>query len=33
MGKTARDVMTVGAECVGESETIVDAAKKWPTSM
>jgi CBS domain-containing protein len=28
MGKTARDVMTVGVECVGESETIVDAAKK-----
>jgi CBS domain-containing protein len=28
MGKTAREVMTVGVECVGESETIVDAAKK-----
>jgi CBS domain-containing protein len=28
MGKTARDVMTVGVECVGESETIVNAAKK-----
>jgi CBS domain-containing protein len=28
MGKTARDVMTTGVECVGESETIVDAAKK-----
>jgi CBS domain-containing protein len=28
MGKTARDLMTVGVECVGESETIVDAAKK-----
>jgi CBS domain-containing protein len=28
MGKTARDVMTTGVECVGESETIVDAARK-----
>ena len=28
MGKTARDVMTADAECVGENETIVDAAKK-----
>jgi CBS domain-containing protein len=28
MGKTARDVMTGGAECVGENETILDAAKK-----
>jgi CBS domain-containing protein len=28
MGKTARDVMTGGAECVGENETIIDAAKK-----
>ena len=28
MAKTARDVMTSGAECVGENETIVDAAKK-----
>ena len=28
MGKTARDVMTPGAECIGENETIVDAAKK-----
>jgi CBS domain-containing protein len=28
MGKTARDVMTSGAECVGENETIVEAAKK-----
>ena len=28
MGKTAREVMTGGAECVGESETIVEAAKK-----
>jgi CBS domain-containing protein len=28
MGKTARDVMTPGAECIGENETIVDAARK-----
>jgi CBS domain-containing protein len=28
MAKTAREVMTGGAECVGENETIVDAAKK-----
>jgi CBS domain-containing protein len=28
MAKTARDVMTGGAECVGENETIVEAAKK-----
>lgn len=28
MGKTARDVMTGGAECVGENETLVDAARK-----
>ncbi len=28
MGKTAREVMTGGAECVGENESIVDAAKK-----
>lgn len=28
MGKTARELMTVGVECVGEDETIVDAAKK-----
>jgi CBS domain-containing protein len=28
MGKTAREVMTSGAECVGENETIVEAAKK-----
>jgi CBS domain-containing protein len=28
MGKTARDVMTSGAECIGENETVVDAAKK-----
>ena len=25
---TARDVMTPGAECVGENETLVDAARK-----
>ena len=25
---TARDIMTGGAECVGENETLVDAAKK-----
>ncbi len=28
MGKTARDVMTGGAECIGENETLVDAARK-----
>ena len=28
MAKTARDVMTADAECVGENETILDAAKK-----
>jgi CBS domain-containing protein len=28
MGKTARDVMSGGAECVGENETILDAARK-----
>jgi CBS domain-containing protein len=28
MAKKARDVMTGGAECVGENETILDAAKK-----
>ena len=28
MGKTARDVMTGGAECIGESDTIADAAKR-----
>jgi CBS domain-containing protein len=27
-GKTAREVMTGGAECVGENETMVEAAKK-----
>jgi CBS domain-containing protein len=28
MTKTAREVMTPGAECVGENETVADAAKK-----
>ena len=28
MAKTARDVMTGGAECVGENDTITDAAKR-----
>jgi CBS domain-containing protein len=28
MAKTARDVMTSGAECIGENESIIDAAKK-----
>ena len=28
MAKTARDVMTQGAECIGENETVADAAKK-----
>src|SRR5215217_4267208 len=28
MGKTARDVMTRNAECVGENETVLDAARK-----
>jgi CBS domain-containing protein len=28
MGKTAREVMTGGAECIGENETVVQAAKK-----
>jgi CBS domain-containing protein len=28
MGKTAREVMTSDAQCVGENETVVDAAKK-----
>jgi CBS domain-containing protein len=28
MGKTARDVMTGGAECVGENDTLIDAAKR-----
>jgi CBS domain-containing protein len=28
MAKTARDVMTQGAECIGENETVADASKK-----
>jgi CBS domain-containing protein len=28
MATTARDVMTTGAECIGENETVVQAAKK-----
>src|SRR5437764_5857378 len=28
MGKTAREVMSGGAECVGENESIAEAAKK-----
>jgi CBS domain-containing protein len=28
MAKTAREVMTEGCECVGENESILDAAKK-----
>jgi CBS domain-containing protein len=28
MGKKAREVMTSGAECVGENESVIDAAKK-----
>src|SRR3954454_15029006 len=28
MSKTARDVMTGGAECIGENDTIADAAKR-----
>jgi CBS domain-containing protein len=28
VAKKARDVMTGGAECVGENETVLDAAKK-----
>ncbi|HEY2259300.1 MAG TPA: CBS domain-containing protein [Solirubrobacteraceae bacterium] len=28
MGKTARDVMTGGTDCVGEKDTITDAAKQ-----
>jgi CBS domain-containing protein len=28
MATTARDVMTSGAECIGENETVVQAAKK-----
>jgi hypothetical protein len=28
MSKKARDVMTGGAECIGENETLVEAARK-----
>jgi CBS domain-containing protein len=28
MGKTARDVMTGGAECIAEDDTVLDAAKR-----
>jgi CBS domain-containing protein len=28
MGKTAREVMTGGAECIGENDTILDAARR-----
>jgi CBS domain-containing protein len=28
MGKTARDVMTGGAECIPENDTVLDAAKR-----
>ncbi len=28
MGKTAREIMTGSVECVGEKETVLDAAKK-----
>jgi len=28
MAKSARDVMTSGAECIGESDTVLDAAKR-----
>ncbi|MDX6656474.1 MAG: hypothetical protein QOH62_1267 [Solirubrobacteraceae bacterium] len=28
MGKTARDVMTGGAECIQEDQTVLDAAKR-----
>ncbi|HEX3511110.1 MAG TPA: CBS domain-containing protein [Solirubrobacteraceae bacterium] len=28
MGKTARDLMTTGARCVGENETLAEAAKQ-----
>ena len=28
MTLTARDIMTQGAECIGESETLIDAARK-----
>jgi CBS domain-containing protein len=28
MGKSARDVMTPGAECIGENDTVLDAARR-----
>ena len=28
MGKSIRDIMSAGAECIGENETLVDAARK-----
>jgi len=28
MGKTAREVMTGGAECIGENDTVLDAARR-----
>ena len=28
MGKTARDVMTGDAECIGENDSVTDAAKR-----
>ena len=28
MGKTAREVMTAGVECIGENDTVLDAAKR-----
>ena len=28
MGKTARDVMTGGVECIGENDSVADAAKR-----
>ena len=28
MAKTAREIMSAGVECVGENETVVDAARK-----
>src|SRR5690242_13472606 len=28
MGKTAREVMTGGADCIGEDDSVVDAAKR-----
>ncbi len=32
MAKTARDVMSGDCECVGENETVLDAAKKMSPS-